>query len=91
MRLACPYCGERDFAEFTCFGEEPSGRPDPEHAKAGDLFVDYVYLRENRAGPNHELWYHGQGCRQWLRVHRDTRTHEILGVELAAPGVKNVD
>jgi sarcosine oxidase subunit delta len=34
-----------------------------------------------------ELWYHGFGCRSWLRVKRDTRTHEILGVEYAANGI----
>ena len=32
-----------------------------------------------------ELWYHGGGCRSWLRVVRDTRTHEIESVALAKP------
>jgi sarcosine oxidase subunit delta len=31
-----------------------------------------------------ELWYHGAGCTSWLRVERDTVTHDILRVELAS-------
>jgi len=46
-------------------------------------FLDYGYLRDNPAGPHRELWYHEQGDRSWLVVTRDTRTHEITGVELA--------
>ena len=45
-------------------------------------FHDYVYLRDNPAGPHRELWYHGSGCRAWLVVTRDTRTHAILAVTL---------
>ena len=31
-----------------------------------------------------ELWYHGGGCRAWLKVRRNTVTHEIFSVEAAA-------
>jgi len=89
MRLICPYCSDRDAGEFTQMGEDPGKRPDPGHDEAERLFVDYLYLRDNPAGPNKELWYHAQGCRQWLRVVRNTRTHEIISVELAA--AKNTD
>ncbi len=41
-------------------------------------WVDYVYMRDNPAGPYAELWYHEAGCRQIMKVRRDTRTHEIL-------------
>ena len=44
---------------------------------------DYVYLRDNPAGPHRELWYHAGGCRAWLIVGRDTRTHAISGAEPA--------
>ncbi len=43
----------------------------------------YVYLRDNPAGPHRELWQHVAGCRAWLVVTRDTRTHEVLRVEPA--------
>ena len=46
-------------------------------------FVESVYLRDNPAGPHSELWYHAFGCRSWLRVRRNTTTHEILDVEFA--------
>jgi len=42
-----------------------------------------VYIRDNPAGRYAELWYHGAGCRSWLTVTRDTRTHEVFAVELA--------
>jgi len=86
MRIKCPYCGERDLGEFTYLGAADPKRPDPGSADAASAFVDYVYLRENPAGPNAEFWYHGGGCRSWLRVVRDTCTHEIESVELAKPG-----
>jgi sarcosine oxidase subunit delta len=45
--------------------------------------VDYVYLRDNPAGPHKELWYHSASCRRFLRVERDTRNHEIFSVSAA--------
>ncbi len=89
MRLTCPYCADRDVGEFTQMGEDPGKRPGPGHDEAERLFVDYVYLRDNPAGANKELWYHAGGCRQWLRVVRNTKTHEIIGVELARNGSKD--
>ncbi len=49
-------------------------------------FHEYVYLRENPSGIHQELWYHGGGCRSWLKVTRNTRTHEISDVTLAKEG-----
>jgi sarcosine oxidase subunit delta len=46
-------------------------------------FHDYVYLRDNPAGPYRELWFHAAGCHSWLVVERDTRTHEIRSVTFA--------
>ncbi|MEI9851487.1 MAG: sarcosine oxidase subunit delta [Sphingomonas sp.] len=67
MRIPCPFCGSRDFAEFVCRGE----------------IADDLHLRANPAGKLAEHWYHAQGCRNWLTVERDTRTHEILGAAFA--------
>lgn len=91
MRIACPYCGDRDLREFTYLGDATVTRPeiavapDQMHAGAGEssgqaAMFDYVYMRDNPAGLHHEYWYHGAGCRQWLIVARDTTTHEISGV-----------
>ena len=84
MRINCPYCGTRDVAEFTYLGAADLKRPDPSASDAKQAFFEYAYLRDNPAGPFAELWYHGGGCRSWLRVVRDTRTHEILSSTLAA-------
>jgi methylglutamate dehydrogenase subunit B len=84
MRIDCPFCGLRDAQEFAYLGDASPKRPDPSAPDAADAFFDYVYLRDNPAGPLAELWYHTSGCRAWLVVERDTRTHEILGTSLAA-------
>ncbi|MGR3760174.1 sarcosine oxidase subunit delta [Roseobacteraceae bacterium NS-SX3] len=81
MRITCPLCGERDRREFYYKGaalERPGG-------DAGlDAWHAHVHLRENPAGPLEELWYHEMGCGAWLKVTRNTATHEILAAELAS-------
>jgi len=81
MRIECPFCGERDVSEFTYLGD--AGLQRPPASADGVAFYEAVYLRDNPAGPHQELWYHGSGCLSWLRVTRNTRTHEILAVRLA--------
>ncbi|RWE80666.1 MAG: sarcosine oxidase subunit delta [Mesorhizobium sp.] len=82
MRITCPFCGERELGEFTYLGDATPQRP---AADAGeDAVYDYVYLRDNIAGVMSEHWYHGGGCRAWLKVTRNTLTHEISAVEAAA-------
>jgi heterotetrameric sarcosine oxidase delta subunit len=78
MRIPCPFCGDRDALEFVYRGDASPVRP----TEPGE-FYDYVYLRENLAGPIREHWHHAQGCRNWLVVTRDTRTHQVLGAVLA--------
>ncbi len=81
MRIACPYCGDRDAHEFAYLGDAAPRRP----AEGADAtaWVEYVYMRDNPAGRLREFWYHASGCRAWLIVTRDTRTHEIFSVEMA--------
>ena len=85
MLIPCPFCGARDLAEFTYLGDATLERPDPSAPDAERAFHDYVYLRDNPAGPHREFWHHFCGCCSWLIVTRDTRNHEILGAELAKP------
>jgi methylglutamate dehydrogenase subunit B len=82
MRIACPHCGERDVQEFSYLGDAALVRPEGPGASAQAMH-DYVYLRDNPAGPHRELWYHAAGCHAWLVVTRDTRTHAIAGAEPA--------
>jgi methylglutamate dehydrogenase subunit B len=83
MRIQCPFCGERDLSEFAYHGDANALRPDPLGPDVEERFFEAVYLRDNPAGEHEELWYHGSGCRSWLKVRRDTRTHEIHAVALA--------
>ena len=80
MRIPCPFCGDRDAQEFVHRGDAAPQRPAGDEP---DGMFDYIYLRQNPAGPIREHWYHAQGCRNWLVVVRDTRTHHIAGAELA--------
>lgn len=87
MRIECPFCGERDVSEFTYLGDADFHRP-PAAGEAGgeglaERFYEAVYLRDNPAGAHRELWYHAGGCLSWLQVTRNTRTHEILAVQIA--------
>jgi heterotetrameric sarcosine oxidase delta subunit len=82
MRIVCPFCGERELGEFTCLGDANPLRPAASASE--DEVFDYVYLRDNVAGAMSEHWYHGGGCRAWLKITRNTLTHEISAVEPAA-------
>lgn len=90
MRIACPFCGERDVGEFSYLGDASPRRPhysvddvsDPTALQ--DAFHDYVYLRDNVAGVMNEYWYHGGGCRSWLIAERSTVTHEFKSVRAAS-------
>jgi methylglutamate dehydrogenase subunit B len=84
MLIACPYCGARDAQEFAYRGDATVRRPDPASPDAAQQFHDYVYLRDNPAGSHREYWYHTAGCRRWLEVERDMRTHQIGTVRFAA-------
>ena len=86
MRIKCPYCGERALEEFTYRGDATVTRPKSLDTSVTEAWVDYVYLRDNPAGLHQEHWYHGAGCHAWLKVTRDTRTHEIVAVEFAEKG-----
>ena len=90
MLIPCPFCGERDLCEFAYLGDATKTRPDPGAPDAERAFHDYVYLRDNPAGPHREFWRHGAGCGSWLIVTRDTRDHAILAAEFAEPAEASV-
>jgi sarcosine oxidase subunit delta len=73
--LTCPNCGPRGVDEFRYGGEI---RPRPEGDLTPAAWAAYLYERTNVAGPQHEWWYHRQGCRRWFVARRDTRTNTVL-------------
>lgn len=81
MRIPCPCCGARGNEEFTYLGPAGLARPAPD--AADDAWYAYMHERDNPAGRHRELWWHGQGCRAWIVVTRDVRTHRIERAELA--------
>ena len=83
MRIPCPFCGTRDLREFSYRGAAVGlDRPAPDAGAAA--WDDFVFLRDNPAGPVRDLWYHEFGCGAWLVVERNTATHEVYGATLAA-------
>ncbi len=80
--IPCPHCGIRPTEEFDIRGAVPGPRPEDD----ADLpqWIDYVHLRENPRGRLQEHWHHVGGCRRWLVVERDTRTHQVYSVHDAA-------
>jgi sarcosine oxidase subunit delta len=81
MRIQCPLCGERSVEEFVYHGDATVTRPMADAST--EAWVNYVYLRDNPAGPHDELWYHTAGCHAWLVVRRDVRSHAVLAARLA--------
>lgn len=82
MRINCPHCGLRDLAEFTYHGDARHARTRPEpSSKNTAAWNTWVYDRENPAGTHEELWQHIGGCRAFVRVMRNTVTHEIEDVK----------
>jgi methylglutamate dehydrogenase subunit B len=81
--ITCPWCGTRDQAEFTYRGDATLTRPDPTAADAPDTFFEFTYLRTNPMGWHTEWWHHTGGCRQWVKVVRNTLTHAIAATGAA--------
>ncbi|MEL6807035.1 MAG: sarcosine oxidase subunit delta [Pseudomonadota bacterium] len=82
MRLRCPICGARDVREFYYQGAAVMlERPAPDAGEAA--WDDYLHLRDNQPGDLEELWSHDAGCGAWLKVVRNTATHEVKSVVLA--------
>ena len=54
----------------------------PRGAPTFRQLTDYLYFRHNVAGVQREWWQHRFGCELWFLADRDTRTNEVLGVEV---------
>ncbi|HEU0149470.1 MAG TPA: sarcosine oxidase subunit delta [Bradyrhizobium sp.] len=88
MRIPCLFCGHRDVSEFAYLGDANAARLAADTLDADRVVFEAVYLRDNPSGLHLELWYHASGCRSWLEVERNTRTHEITKATFACDGVR---
>lgn len=84
IRIKCPWCGERNMVEFTYGGDAINKRPEDSPETPESEWSDFVYRRDNPRGLHLEYWHHVNGCRQWLKVKRDTLTHEIVATSSVA-------
>lgn len=76
--IDCPYCGERDLAEFASGGEAHIARPLDPAALSDDEWADFVFYRSNTKGVFAERWMHQAGCRKWFNALRNTATDRVL-------------
>jgi heterotetrameric sarcosine oxidase delta subunit len=83
--LPCPNCGPRDVNEFTYAGEVTARPKAPPSLRQ---LAEYVYFRLNVAGVQREWWYHRLGCEIWFQAERDTRTNEVLRVEVPSASAR---
>ena len=77
LNINCPYCGDRSQKEFAYGGDGSVTRPELNQEISDEKWDEFVYLRKSPRGKHLELWQHISGCRQWIKVERDTLTHEI--------------
>ncbi|MDB5576634.1 MAG: sarcosine oxidase subunit delta [Bradyrhizobium sp.] len=82
MQIECPYCGERAQVEFTyerTLDSIVNLEMPPEEA------VARLFSRANPRGEDRELWRHSFGCRQWIVLRRNRKTHVIAAVDPYEP------
>jgi sarcosine oxidase subunit alpha/sarcosine oxidase subunit delta len=75
LTVRCPWCGERDEAEFSYGAEAEVSYPADPGALSDAEWAEFVFVRANPKGPLRERWVHTQGCRRWFDVVRDTSTN----------------
>ncbi|MEK9752518.1 MAG: sarcosine oxidase subunit delta [Rhodospirillaceae bacterium] len=76
MLITCPWCGPRAQTEFAYEDAATAKRPAMAETDMAAHF-EYAYGRDPRRGAQDELWRHTAGCGRFLKVRRDTLTHEI--------------
>lgn len=84
MLIDCPCCGPRAQIEFAY---ERTLDSIVTLDMPADEAVIRLYARANPRGLDDELWQHRLGCRQWLVLRRDRRTHDIISVAAYDPAV----
>lgn len=87
LHIPCPHCGPRDEVEFRHAG---SGVPLPAQA-TNEEWARVLYQRDTPLGTLTEQWVHVHGCRQWIHVVRDTRTHAMVATHAMGTGAPHAE
>ncbi len=77
LRIACPWCGEREEVEFSYGGQAHIAYPKDTASVPDDEWAQFLFMRDNPKGTFLERWVHTHGCRRWFNMARSTITHEI--------------
>ncbi len=80
LQINCPWCGPRAEIEFTCGGEGGIVRPVATESMSDEQWGDYLFMRKNPKGLNHEQWRHSSGCGRWFNALRDTVTYRFESI-----------
>ena len=80
LLIPCPWCGEREEAEFHNGGEAHIERPKNPDKLNDEEWADYLFMTSNIKGVYLERWVHDHGCRRWFNVARNTATNAIVKV-----------
>ena len=93
LLITCPYCGPRNETEYHYGGQAHIPFPAAGDEVSDKDWAEYLFYRDNPAGPYAERWMHSVGCRRWFNVVRDTVSYEFLAVYStgqAKPSVENL-
>jgi len=80
LLIPCPWCGEREEAEFHNGGEAHIERPLKPESLSDEEWAEYLFMSTNLKGIYLERWVHQHGCRRWFNVARNTATNTIEAV-----------
>ncbi len=81
LLVPCPNCGPREVEELRNAGETTTR---PREAPTLRELNEYVYFRDNAAGPHREWWF-CRVCEDWFLADWDTVTNEVARTWLPDP------
>ena len=80
LQINCPWCGPRAEIEFHSGGEGGIARPVDSAALTDEEWGNYLFMRRNTKGMQHEQWRHASGCGRWFNVMRDSVSYRFAAV-----------
>ncbi|MCY4540950.1 MAG: sarcosine oxidase subunit delta [Rhodobacteraceae bacterium] len=82
--IECPFCGSRDEREFDYGGLAKPPRGRIAEVASDREWLDYLLIAEEQGEIAEEYWWHVRGCGEWIKIRRNTLTHDIESPEGAS-------